>query len=101
MKKIRHILKRFYLLLVWPLYRQLQYEMLVEVQRIIQCQLDSHNQLVQQFSDHFIQIHKSIDDLRRNHTNEKLDTVVAELMKIRESVDRLKLEEHGKQQYHP
>lgn len=101
MKKIRNILKRIYLLLVWPLYRQLQYEMLVEIQRIIECQLDSHNRLVQQFSDHFIQIHKSIDELRRNHTNEKLDDVVAELMRIRESVDRLKLEEHGKQQSRP
>lgn len=98
MKKIRGIFKQIYLLLVWPLYRQLQHEMLVEIQRIIQCQVDSHNKLVQQFSDHFIQIHQSIEELRRDHTDEKLDKVVFELTKIRESVDRLKLEEHGKQQ---
>jgi hypothetical protein len=97
MKTTRNFFKRIYLMLVWPLYRQLQHEMFVEIQRIIQCQLDSHGQLVQQFSDQFIKIHRSIDDLRNDQTNEKLDLVVAELTKIRESVDRLKPEQHGKE----
>lgn len=97
MKKIRGILKRFYLVLTWPLYRQLQHEMYVEIQRIIQCQVDTHDRLIQQFSDQFIKLHCLIDDLRRDRTDDKLNLVVSEIAKIRESVDRLKLEKNGKQ----
>jgi hypothetical protein len=97
MKKIRGVLKRFYLVLTWPLYRQLQHEMYVEIQRIIQCQVDTHDRLVQQFSDQFIQMHSLMDQLRKDRTDEKLDLVVSELTKMRESVDRLKLEKNGKQ----
>lgn len=96
MKKVRGIVKKICLRLFWPIYRQLQHEMHVEFDRLSQGQVNFHNHLVQQVSDQLIKMHQTVDGLKQNRTEQQIDQAVAELTKIRESIDRLKLDQHGK-----
>ena len=96
MKKIRFTLKKICLRLFWPVYRQLQHEMHLEFNRLSQGQADFHDQLVQQVSDQLMKLHHIVEELQNDRTNQKLESVVAELANIRDSIDRLKIGQHGR-----
>jgi hypothetical protein len=96
MKRIRGTLKKIVLKLFWPVYRQLQHEMHVEFNRLSQSQADFHNHLVQQVSDQLIKMHHLVDDLKQNRSEQQINTALTELTKIRESIDRLRLDRYEK-----
>ncbi|HEY9908395.1 MAG TPA: hypothetical protein V6D18_12415 [Thermosynechococcaceae cyanobacterium] len=51
---------------------------------------------MQQVSDQLVKMHHIVDGLKQNRTEQQIDQAVAELTKIRESIERLKLDQHGK-----
>jgi len=64
-----------------------------EIQQTNQQHLNFQAQLTQQVADEFVKMHKIIDDIKNDRTDEKLNTtIVNELIKIHASIEGLKLE---------
>lgn len=64
-----------------------------EIQQSSQQHLNFQAQLTQQVADEFVKMHKIIDDIKNDRTDEKLNTtIVNELIKIHASIEGLKLE---------
>lgn len=67
-----------------------------QIQQTNQQHLDFQAQLIQQVADEFVKMHKLIDDVKNDHTDEKLNiTIVNELVKIHASIEGLKLERYN------
>jgi hypothetical protein len=67
-----------------------------ELQQTNQQHLDFQAQLTQQVADEFVKMHKIIDDVKNDRTDEKLNIIIVnELIKIHASIEGLKLERNN------
>ncbi len=97
MKIIKGFFKRIYYILSRPLYRRIKHEMLQEIQRINNHHLEAETKISQQVADEFIKMYKMIDDIKCDRVDVKLNvTIVNELIKIHQSIEKLKHEQNKK-----